>query len=257
MGRLDIHSKESLGSMSGGERTFDFFQLEDDGDRATVRFMYEDEDGGDLDYLLVHQIELKEGGRRYVSCAGLDEEGILNEEDCPLCQAKVRREERLFLKVYVEKDDEVKIWERGKSFVSNMVSLMNEIGNIPLVEVPVEIERIGKKGDRYTKYDMFPEVEDGTTLRDLPETPDVLGTHVLELTYEELEDAADGKFSLSDDKETTKKKRSPGKRRPGSRRGEEEEELEEAPRRRKATSRSPRGEKATSSRPSAPNRRRR
>ena len=44
----------------------DFFILADDGDTARVRFLYDDPQGGDMDFYLVHEVEIG-GKKRYVS----------------------------------------------------------------------------------------------------------------------------------------------------------------------------------------------
>ena len=56
----------------------------------------------------------------------------------------------------------------------------------PLVSVPFEIERNGKKGDTNTVYETFALDADDITLEDLPEIPSLLGTLILDKTFDEL-----------------------------------------------------------------------
>ena len=54
MAKININQS---GKYSGGEGA-EFFSLKDDGDTARVRLLYDQEDGSDLDYFLVHQVEI-------------------------------------------------------------------------------------------------------------------------------------------------------------------------------------------------------
>ena len=103
----------------------DYFSLKDDGDIARVRFLYEEEDGSDLDYYLVHQIEV-DGVKKYVACNAIGEDGRLHTDRCPLCMANYKRMERLFLQMCYDGDsahndeDKILVWERGKNFVGKI-----------------------------------------------------------------------------------------------------------------------------------------
>lgn len=176
---------------SGGAN--DFFTLADDGDIARVRFLYEEPDGSDVDYFLVHEVEV-DGKKRYAACLAIDDEGNLHPDDCPLCQAGYKRIEKLFLQVYVEDEDKVKTWDRGKTFVSKIMTYINRYGS--LVAQPIEIERRGKKGSTNTTYEMFPLEKDGKTVADFPEKQDLLGTFILDLTPDECYQVLDGTYVL-------------------------------------------------------------
>lgn len=176
---------------SGG--TNDFFTLSDDGDIARVRFLYEEPDGSDVDYFLVHEVEV-DGKKRYAACLAIDDEGNLHPDDCPLCQAGYKRIEKLFLQVYVEDENKVKTWDRGKTFVSKIMTYINRYGS--LVAQPIEIERRGKKGSTNTTYEMFPLEKDGKTVADFPEKQNLLGTFILDLTPDECYQVLDGTYVL-------------------------------------------------------------
>lgn len=173
--------------------TNDFFTLADDGDVARVRFLYEEPDGSDVDYFLVHEVEV-DGKKRYAACLAIDEEGNLHPDDCPLCKAGYKRIEKLFLQVYVEDEGKVKTWDRGKTFVSKIMTYINRYGS--LVAQPIEIERRGKKGSTNTTYEMFPLEKDGKTVDDFPEKQNLLGTFILDLTAEECYEVLDGTYVL-------------------------------------------------------------
>lgn len=207
MAKIKIQDAGKFGT--GGSN--DFFTLENDGDMATVRFLYDQPDGSDIDYFVVHEMEIS-GKKRYVSCLGIDEEGVLHPEDCPLCSAGHKRIEKLFLQVYVIKEDKVKTWDRGKNFVPKILTYINRYQS--LVSRPIEIERHGKKGDTNTTYELFPLDADDTQLADLPEKQDLLGTFVLELTSEECEDVLDGVYVLpgSDNNNSTSNRGGAGSR---------------------------------------------
>lgn len=211
MGRVNINNS---GSYSSGNAN-GFFSLADDKDSAVVTFLYEEEDGSDMDYFVVHQVEV-DGRNRYVNCAAIGEDGeSLHPENCPLCEEGFPRVEKLFLQLYNENTSQVETWDRGRSYVQKIVTLINKYG--PLVNQPFEIVRSGKKGDQRTTYEFFPESpDDEVTLDDFPEKSELLGTLILDLTKEQMYDVIDGKFTLEDNSSRRGNSRSNG---PAPRRG--------------------------------------
>lgn len=172
---FDMEDVDKYGSSGSGG----FFSLPNDKDVAKVRFMYHTKD--DVKGYAVHEIEV-EGKKRYVGCLRKYNEPV---DNCPLCQAKSRVIAKLFVMLYDIESQEVKIWDRGKTFFSKMQSLTSRYN--PLVATTFEIERNGKKGDTGTTYETFPlEVNDGTTLEDLPEIPEIMGSLVLAKSYDEI-----------------------------------------------------------------------
>lgn len=173
-----------------------FFSLADDGDSAVVTFLYEDPNGEDMDYFVVHRAEIDER-ERYVNCNAIDEDGNLHPEDCPLCEEGYPRTEKLFIQLYNEDTDQVETWDRGRSYVSKIVTLINKYGS--LVNQPFEIVRSGRKGDQRTSYEFFPEVPDEkATLDDFPEKSELLGSLILDLNEDQMYDVIDGRFTLDD-----------------------------------------------------------
>lgn len=177
MSRFNYENSENY-NRSGSSTNY--FKLANDGDTAKVRFMYNTMN--DIEGLAVHQVELPDGRRKYVNCIREYDEPI---DNCPLCKSGSRAMPKLFLKLYNEDEGQVQIWERGVTFFKKLNGLCKR--HKPLVGSLIEIERNGKKGDTKTTYETYDEDDDGTTLEDLPEAPEILGTIVLDKTYEEIE----------------------------------------------------------------------
>ena len=215
MGRVSISKSGSYGSASANG----FFSLADDKDSAVVTFLYEEEDGSDMDYFVVHQVEV-DGRNRYVNCNAISEDGEgIHPENCPLCEEGYPRIEKLFLQLYNENTGQVETWDRGRSYVQKIVTLINKYG--PLVNQPFEIIRSGKKGDQRTTYEFFPESpNDEVTLDDFPEKSELLGTLILDLDEDQMFDVIDGKFTLEDNSNRRANSRSNG---PAPRRGSNRE----------------------------------
>lgn len=162
----------------GGQGNGSFFGLKNDKDTAVVRFMYNTLE--DIEGYAVHEIEL-DGKKRYVNCLREYNEPL---DNCPLCAARYKVLAKLFVMVYDVDADEVKVWDRGKTFLSKLSSLCARYN--PLVATPFEIERNGKKGDTNTTYETYAMQTDEITLEDLPELPELLGTLILDKTVDEL-----------------------------------------------------------------------
>lgn len=230
MGRFGVHEADNYGGQGGGG----FFSLKNDKDVATVRFMYNTID--DVEGFAVHEIEV-DGRKRYVNCLREYNQPV---DDCPLCAAKQRVLAKVFVHIYDEETQEVKIWDRGKTFFSKISSLCARYN--PLVSTPFEIERNGKKGDTNTTYETYALETDDLTLEDLPEVPELLGTLILDKTYEELEFYLDNGYFEEDIENAAPPQRNPSRdRRPSA------QESKPVTRRRTPANTAP--EKATTSRP--------
>ena len=190
MGRMSMNNSGKFASQGNN----DFFFLADDGDVASVRMLYDQPDGSDMDYYLVHEVEI-DGKKRYVACNALSEDGnSLHTENCPLCQAGYKRLEKLFIQMYIPEEDAVKTWDRGRNFVQKIQTYINRYGS--LVNYPIEIERKGKAGDSNTTYELFVMENDGMTLEDFPEKQELLGTFILEVSEEDMQKMIDGTFTV-------------------------------------------------------------
>lgn len=189
MAKISIGNSGNYTTSGGG----DYFTLKDDGDTAEVRFLYDQADGSDMDYYLVHEVMI-EGKKKYVNCLAVDEEGRMHQDDCPLCKSGNKPKEKLFLQLYDENDKKLKVWERGQQFVAKIVSFINRYNS--LVAQPFEIERRGKKGDQKTTYELFPCEKDNATLNDFPEKQNIIGTLVIEANKDDMLDIIDGVYRL-------------------------------------------------------------
>ena len=133
---------------SGGGGSW--FSLKNDGDSAIVRFLYRDDQ--DLEYTVIHEVEI-DGSTRKVEC--LEFKG----QDCPLCQAKVKNRARMFLQLVDYSDGaQVKVWERGKTFLPEIMSFIESAS--PIYTIRAKVTRYGKKGDPSTQYKISPLVND-------------------------------------------------------------------------------------------------
>ena len=156
MSRFNVSESEFYGAQKNN-----YFSLKDDGDTATVRFLYNDIN--DIEGVAVHEVEI--GDRK------IDVECLRNYNDpvdnCPLCAAGYRQNAKLFIKVYDEGSKESKIWTRGRTFFNKLSSLCARYN--PLVGTPFEVERVGKKGDKSTTYETYPKQSDNARVEDFPE----------------------------------------------------------------------------------------
>jgi len=175
MAEFNINEIDNYGGQGGGG----FFSLKNDKEVATVRFMYNTMD--DIKGYAVHEAEVA-GKKRYINCLRGYNQPV---DDCPMCAARYRVIAKLFIILFDVETEEVKIWDRGKTFYSKISSLAARYN--PLVATPFEIERNGKRGDMKTTYETYPLDSDDTSLEDLPEIPELLGTLILDKSYEELE----------------------------------------------------------------------
>lgn len=176
------------GSGNGG-----YFSLRDDGDSAVVRFLYNQPDGSDIDYFLVHEVQI-DGKKRYVSCNSVDENGESHPDDCPLCKAGNKPKEKLFLQLVASDNPEsVQIWERGSSFVSKIITYLNEFGN--LSGVKIKVIRRGKKGDQKTQYEFMPMGKDDVKLEDLPQKQELEGSLIIKASIDEMNQMIAGTYT--------------------------------------------------------------
>lgn len=195
----------------------EYFTLEDDGDSATVIFLHGDDKESplNLDYAAVYKVDLPIEGEnktvgKYIK--------VIDAQTDPLAKANFRKMVRaLFQLVEVTVKDgevtysDVKIWDRGQMHISQLVSIMQEMG--PLHNYPVKITRDGKRGDRNTKYHILAlaHKSDMVDKEKLPEPANLTqeGRYIMELTQEEMQQVVDGEYFLEsyskEDGDQTKK----------------------------------------------------
>lgn len=174
MPRINPNDTDKYQSNSGGE----WLSLKNHGDVATVQFMYNSYD--EVDSFACHKVQVGDK-ERYVNCLRTYDEPL---ENCPFCAEGIPAKPVNFIMMFQHEDEKIKIWERGKQFMSKLQGLFNRY--VPLSEYVFQIERNGKAGDQKTTYETFP--MDGIEPYDLTEIekPDLLGGLILDKTYEEM-----------------------------------------------------------------------
>ena len=175
MARFNAENAEKYGGQGGAG----YFSLKNDKDVARVRFMYNGID--DVVGYAVHQVEI-DGKKRWVNCLREYNEPV---DNCPFCRKRMYTSAKLFIPLYNIDEDKVQIWERGKKFISKISSLCARYPDV--VSHIFEIERNGKKGETTTTYEIYEVGKDDTTLEDLPEVTDPLGTLVLDKSSDDME----------------------------------------------------------------------
>lgn len=167
----------------GGNGGSSFFSLKNDGDTARVRFMYNGMK--DVAGYAVHEAEV-DGKRRYINCIREYNEPKAH---CPLCNSGYFQKAKLYIPLYDIDENEVKLWERGKNFFGKISGICARYasGSTPLVGHTFDVERHGKKGDTSTTYEIYETGSDDTTLEDLPEVPEILGSIILDKSFNDLE----------------------------------------------------------------------
>jgi hypothetical protein len=223
MGRFGVNDADNYGGNGGSS----FFALKNDRDTARVRFMYNGME--DVVGYAVHEVEV-DGKRRYVNCLREYNEP---KNMCPFCASNNFQKAKLYIPVYDIDEGEVKIWERGKNFFQKMSAICARYtnSNTPLVAHTFDIERHGKKGDTSTTYEIYETGVDDTLLEDLPEVPDVMGSIILDKTYDEAQfyvenryfpnnDGAPNRGNSTDRPERVSEDRPTGRRTPSTRRGD-------------------------------------
>lgn len=194
MARFNMSEADHYGGQGGSG----YFSLKNDRDTAKVRFMYNSVD--DVTGYAVHQVEI-DGKKRWVNCLRSYSDPI---DVCPFCAAKKFASARLFIPLYNIDEDKTQIWERGKKFISKITSICARYPNV--VSHVFEIERNGKPGDTATTYEIYEIDKDETTLEDLPEVGDILGTVVLDKSADDMEFYLDNGYFPPDDESVVRRR---------------------------------------------------
>ena len=175
MARFNASDADKYGGQGGGG----YFSLKKDKDVASVRFLYDSID--DVEGLSVHEIKLGDK-KRYVNCLREYNDPV---NVCPFCKSGKYTTAKLFIPVYDIDNDKLLIWERGKKFFQQLSGLMSRYPNF--VSHTFEVERHGASGDTSTTYGIYETGQDDTTLDDMPEVPNIVGSIVLDKSAEEME----------------------------------------------------------------------
>ena len=199
MAKIDF---TQITSGNDNNRNVGFFTLKNDGDEAIVRIMHDSVDSFDL--LTTHPITVGSKYRR-VNCIRDPREPL---DNCPLCKAGSKVQQRLFLHMiqYVKDENgqiipQAVVWERSASFAVTIKNLMDEYG--PLSNCVFKVRRNGKAGSTDTTYsimygnpqiyreDMYPKLDD------MFEDYSVVGTIVMDKNFDEISEfVATGAFPV-------------------------------------------------------------
>lgn len=192
-----ITSEQADKYYSGGSS--EWFQLKNDGDVARVQFMFDSIE--DIPTFSTHRIKLGDKERQ-VDCLRMPGDPM---EKCPLCEAGIPAKAARFVVMYQLDDNKVKIWERGRQFISKLQGLINRYS--PLSAHVFEIERHGRAGDQSTKYEIYP--VDSVAPEDISqmEQPELEGSLVLKKTVAEMEEYLEtGEFPSTQDAEPVRRR---------------------------------------------------
>ena len=194
MARVSFEDSEKY--YSGGSS--EWFSLKNDGDVARVQFMLNSID--DIPIFSTHKVKIGDK-ERYVDCLRNPHDPI---DACPFCAAGLPAKAVRFIIMYQHEDQKVKIWERGRQFISKLQGLINRYN--PLENKVFEIERHGKAGDTSTKYEVYPLDNVEPFNLDDVEIPELEGSLILVKTAEEMEEYLDtGKFPASEESEPARR----------------------------------------------------
>ena len=195
MARFNAENADKYGGQGGGG----YFSLKDDKDVAKVRFMYNSID--DVVGYACHQVMIDDK-KRWVNCLREYNEP---KDKCPFCRENMYTSAKLFVPLYNIDEDKTQVWERGKKFISKISSICARYPNV--VSHVFEIERNGKKGDTSTTYEIYEIDKDDTTMEDLPEQNDVLGTVILDKSADDMEFFLDNGYFPPDEDDTPVRRR--------------------------------------------------
>ena len=181
MPRFTFDEADSYGS-SGNSGSY--FSLKDDRDTARVHLI--GNDINDFYGYAVHKVTTGDKDR-YVNCLRKHGDPV---DDCPFCASGDSEIKKVYAKMFIPlyniDADEVQIWERGKSFFRDLSSYCTRNPNV--VSCVTEIERLGAKGDTSTRYNLIKVDDSDATVEDFQDdVPEVIGTIVLDKTYEDME----------------------------------------------------------------------
>lgn len=177
MASFNVQNEAQYGGQGGGG----FFSLRNDGDKATVRFLYDGIE--DVNGMSVHEVSVN-GKMRSVNCLREYGDPV---DACPMCAANFPVRKKYFIPLYNFDTDRIEVWDRGGKWGQKLSSLCAHYPT--LVAHRFEIERHGAAGSTQTTYDIYP-------LQDVPEDRDVtvgnfvvepvLGGIVLDKTFDDM-----------------------------------------------------------------------
>lgn len=178
MARFNIADAEKYGGQGGGG----YFSLKNNGDSARIRIMYNRYE--DIEGYAVHEVSIN-GKKRYVDCLRTYDDP---KDMCPLCRSGSFAQVKVFIPVYCVDEDRVKVWERGKTYISRLKMLFEENAEgKPLISTVFKVQKNVDDAGKCS-FDITPEYTGSVEMDDFPEEPQpVYGGLVLQKTAEEME----------------------------------------------------------------------
>lgn len=179
-----------------------FFKLENDKDIKLVRFLHKDL--AEVPVVTYHLMDI-DGYTRKISCLRSSYDDPISK--CPLCAKNDKFQQRKYLQLLVYNTDEngtpiggteVQIWDRGKKFIDKIEGLQRRLKQKGknLCDALFDIERIGKKGDTSTTYEVYlrDDLDESKYPYELPEElHNPIGKSIFDCNYQELTNLANGK----------------------------------------------------------------
>lgn len=156
------------------------FQLKDDGDNALVKILLANEDDVLKFTKEVHMVEIN-GYKNKVLCTG---------EGCKCCEAGIPKSLKLMMPLYNESTKQVEIWERGITMIKDIMTMLDEYGD--LTQETFKVIRSGKAKSKDTKYSIVyskKQVETTATNADAPKLTGRDYKLILELSPEQQQEA--------------------------------------------------------------------
>ena len=193
MGRFSYEDADKYGGQSSGGS---FFKIENDMEVKRVRLL--GKDMNDFPGYACHEVKI-DGKRKLVNCLREYGDPVTV---CPFCNDRMKQVAKLFIPLYNIEDEEVQIWERGKSFFPVLSSYCTRHKNV--VNYITDVERQGKPHDTNTRYMLYESEEQSdeeVSLDDFKDDiPDIMGRYILDKTADEMDYFLDsGKVAFPDD----------------------------------------------------------
>lgn len=154
MARISFSQVSSNNESTGYGNKPAWFSLKNDGDSAIVRFMHDTVD--DFDILSVHPVTIN---GKYVKANCIREDASQPLSDCPLCEAGVALQQRMYVHLIEYVKDQngqivpvAKVWDRPVSFARALKTKIDTYG--PLSDCLFKVTRCGAANNMSTTYNV-------------------------------------------------------------------------------------------------------
>lgn len=166
MARISAQQAESFPEYSGGK--FSFLGLQNDKDRALVRFAYQNVN--DIPTYSVHDVYV-DGKYKHIGCLRTD--GSQPESLCPLCANGNTAKRVVYFNLRNEETGSMQLWSRSYKYFHDTMSPYLEMYNGELNNIPYIIQRSGERGSTNTTYAFIAQPAKPLPLDQFPEEIDV------------------------------------------------------------------------------------